>query len=399
MTVLPIRKGPDEAGAAKVVPANQKAIDTLPFASGMWRVEGIPGLYVRCRAKTKSFRLERRIDGVLLKKTLAAETVKQAKAAALTEWTRMKPRPAPAGVTTLHMAVEQYLGGKVPELAPKTVEIARYNLDRHLSRWKDRSLAEIGGDRAGIRTLQQVVTKKHGRSTSNQVIRLLAAVYRWHQDIDQDLPDWPRKAAAIHKIKSRQWAYAPDELRAWWYATRKEKDGAVTELGVKTLAPIKRMWWLTALFTGARKGSIEALRWSDVDPDKKVIRFRVTKGDRPYAVPISDTLAELLACYRESEAVPPSEWVFPSPIIDGAHIVNVKNPNEGVRAPHKLRHTFRTVLAELGASTDQARLLMGHSLGGDVSLGYITSGLVVESLRPLANAVARHYVAVIGELS
>ena len=240
MTVLPIRTAPDEAGAGKVVQATQKAIDALPFDSGMWRVEGIPGLYVRCWAQTKSFRLERRVDGVLLKKTLRAETVKQAKAAALTEWTRMKPHPAPAGVTTLHMAVEQYLEGKVPELASKTVEIARYNLGRYLKRWKDRSLSEIGGDRAGIRTLQQVITKKHGRSTSNQVIRLLAAVYRWHQDTNQDLADWPRKAAAIHKIKSRQWAYTPDELRAWWYQTRKEKDGAVTELGVKTLGPINQ---------------------------------------------------------------------------------------------------------------------------------------------------------------
>jgi integrase len=391
MTVLQIRKAPHEAGAAKVVQGNQKAIDALPFSSGMWRVEGIPGLYVRCRTQTKSFRLERRVAGVLLKKTLRAGSVKQAKAAALTEWTRMKPRPAPAGVTTLHMAVEQYLEGKVPELAPKTVEIARYNLERHLQRWKDRSLAEIGSDRAGIRALQQYVTKKHGRSTSNQVIRLLAAVYRWHQDTNQDLPDWPRKAAAIHKIKSRQWAYTPAELRAWWSSEGKR--------GVKTLSAIKRMWWLTALFTGARKGSIEALQWSDVDPDKKVIRFRVTKGDRPYVVPMSDTLAELLRRYRESEEVPPSEWVFPSIRNDGAHIVNVKNPNEGVGAPHKLRHTFRTALAELGASTDQARLLMGHSLGGDVSLGYISSALVVESLRPLANAVARHYAAVIGEMS
>ena len=63
---------------------------------------------------------------------------------------------------------------------------------------------------------------------------------------------------------------------------------------------------------------------------------------------------------------------------------------------HRLRHTFRTTLAELGVSSDQSRMLMGHSMGGDVSRGYITAPLLIESLRPIANAVAEHYVKVVG---
>jgi len=39
---------------------------------------------------------------------------------------------------------------------------------------------------------------------------------------------------------------------------------------------------------------------------------------------------------------------------------------------------------------------MGHSMGGDVSRGYITAPLVVESLRPIVNAVAAHYVKIAG---
>lgn len=388
--VVPIRNEAKPA-ASKVVEANQKSIDALPFDSGMWRVEGAQGLYVRCRAHSKSFRLERRIDGVLVKKTLAAATLKEARAAASSEWTRMKPRPIAAGVLTLDMAIEQYIQGKVPTLAEKTAHIARYNADRYLESWKARTLEAIGEDRSGIRLLQQRVTRDHGEATSNQVVRLLAAVYRWHQEAKPDLPEWPRKVAAIHKIAARDWAYSPDELRAWWSASKKAKDGTVAKLGVSTLWPIKRMWWLTALLTGARKGSIEALTWADLDLGKKVIRFRVTKGDRPYSVPMSDTLATLFNRYRESPDVPPSDWVFPSPVNDGAHLVDVKNPNEGVGPAHRLRHTFRTVLAELGASPDQARLLMGHSMGGDVSRGYITSALVLESLRPIVNAVAEHY--------
>jgi integrase len=47
-----------------------------------------------------------------------------------------------------------------------------------------------------------------------------------------------------------------------------------------TLRALKKTWWLTALFAGARKGSIEALRWSDVDLDKKTIRFLGARSTR-----------------------------------------------------------------------------------------------------------------------
>jgi len=391
MKVQAIREGANPA-RAKAVEANQKAIDALPLNSGTWRVEGVPGLYVRSRAKTKSFFLQRRVDGYLVKQNLGALPMKRARAAAMKTWSSMKVSTQGAdGAVTLGAAIEQYIEAKA--LAAKTRHIARYNTERYLSHWKARTLENIGRDRAGVRLLQQRVTKEHGESTSNQVVRLLSTVYRWHRKVNTDLPESPMVVAEIHKIEARDWAYSPDELRAWWSAPGKGKDKKA--LGVKTLGPIKKMWWLTALFTGARKGSVEALKWADVDLDKKVIRFRVTKGNRPYSVPMSDTLAELLTAYRDSGDVPPSEWLFTSPVNEGEHMVDVKNPLEGIGPAHRLRHTFRTTLAELGASPDASRLLMGHSMGGDVSRGYITSALVTESLRPISNAVTAHYAKIV----
>ena len=115
-------------------------------------------------------------------------------------------------------------------------------------------------------------------------------------------------------------------------------------------------------------------------------------------VPLSDKLIELLSVYRDSGEAPPSEWVFPSSQKPANHLVNVRDDRRGVKSSHRLRHTFRTTLAELGVTSDQARLLMGHSMGGDVSRGYITAPLLVESLRPLVNAVAEKYCQVLGEL-
>ena len=293
-------------------------------------------------------------------------------------------------------AIEQYMSAKT--LADKSRHIMKYNTERYLSKWTARTLEQIGRDRAGVRLLQQRITKEHGQSTSNQVVRLLSAVYRWHRKVNTELPESPMVVAEIHKLEARDWGYSPDELRAWWSATV-ERDGKEVALGVKTLGASKKMWWLAALFTGARKGSLEALKWPDVDLERKVIRFRIAKGGRGYSIPMADTLAELFARYRGSSDVPPSDqqWVFPSTSIDGRHIVDVKNINQGVGPAHRLRHSFRTTLAELGAAPDQARMLMGHSMGGgDVSRGYVTTSLVIESLRPITNAVAQHYIKILG---
>ncbi len=395
MKVHGIRK-PDTSAPVKVVEANQKAVDALPLNSGTWRVNGVPGLYLRCRARSKSFFIQRRVKGDLVKETLGELSVKRAKEKAMKTWSGMKTKPAAGDVTTLGDAIELYLSDK--PLAEKTCDNYRYNRDHYLKEWTNRSLHDIGNDRSGVRALQRYIKKHHGPATSNQVVRLLSAVYRWHRKIDPDLPEPPTTAVEVDKIAARDWAFTPAELASWWYVIEEKKDGDKIERierGVKTLGTIKRMWWLTALLTGARKGSIEALKWADLNLEKKVIHFRTTKGNRPYSVPMNDTLAKVFAHYRAAGDVPPSEWVFPSVIFDGKHIVGVKNVREGVGPAHRLRHTFRTTLAELGATTDQARMLMGHSMGGDVSRGYITAPLLVESLRPITNTVGDQYVKIL----
>lgn len=390
MPITAIRKAPD-AAPSKMVAANQKAIAALPFDSGTWRVEGVPGLYLRCRAKVKSYFLQRRVRGVLVKETLGPQSMKQARAAAMSTWSKMKAKSAGDAVT-LAEALDLYLQDK--QLAEKTRFNYKYNADRYLKAWTGRSLQAIGEDRAGVRALQREVTKKYGAATSNQVVRLISAIYRWARKQDTSLPEAPTTAVEVARIPPRNWALSPEELQAWWYATE-EIGGKVVKRGVSTLSPIKRMWWLAALLTGARAGSIEALRWRDIDFDKKTILFTVTKGGRPYMVPMSDTLAALLSAYRAGGAVPPSEWLFPSNTKAGQHMAEVKNVREGVRPPHSMRHSFRTTLAQLGAAGDQSRMLMGHSMRGDVSRDYITSALVIESLRPITNAVSERYVMIV----
>src|SRR5580698_1357768 len=94
MAAVPIRSpesaGSSEAAKTKLVESNQKAIDTLPLNSGVWKVKGIPGLYVRARAKSKSFMLARRIEGDLVRVIFGPMTMKKAKERAMEEWGSME---------------------------------------------------------------------------------------------------------------------------------------------------------------------------------------------------------------------------------------------------------------------------------------------------------------------
>jgi integrase len=376
VSVMPISVRKPES---KIVAPTQKAIDDLPLNSGEWAVRGIAGLYVRCQAKVKTFRLQRRIDGHLIKSTLAATSLKAARVEAMRLWPGMKRRTPTDKL--LGAAVEEFIEGKPHTI--KTKELMRYDMSKYLAHWKSRPLEAIGRDRLGLRELQQRLTKTAGVATANQCMRLLSATYRWHAELHPDWVMWPNKAAAIVKLEPRDWALPPAKLREFWSAVRK-------------LGALKRMFWEALMFTGARRGSVEALRWADLDLVAKTMFFKTAKRNKVYTVPIADVLVELLVEYRDSGDVVPSEWVFPSPVRDGAHIVDVRDDKRDVTSAHHLRHLFRTVIAQLGGSEDQAKLLMGHS-GDTVSAGYITKGLVVESLRPLVNAIAQKYMDIVAD--
>src|SRR5579864_8242206 len=143
----------------KTIDPNQKAVDALPFNSGDWRIRGTPGLFVRCRMKRKTYRLERRVDGHLVKHTLGPLSLKQAREKAMTIWSGLKPKPAAHEVATFGAVLEEYIEDQ--ELSPVTAENYRYNARRYLAGWTGRGFADIGKDRAGVRWLVRHVTKTY----------------------------------------------------------------------------------------------------------------------------------------------------------------------------------------------------------------------------------------------
>lgn len=383
VVVMPARRqAPGPEAFRKVVEAVQEAIDRLPPDSGEWKVKGILGLLVWCGRHKRTFRLVRRVNRRLIKRTLAARSLAEARREAIRVWRSLTPRPPGSGrAPALAEALEAYIASK--NLAERTRAEYQATIRRYLSDWLDRRLDTLAADRAGFRRRMLEVERKHGRATAALLIRTYRAIHNWHRKVMADLPESPTAACETPRVRPRDWAMSDEELRAWWRRVRE-------------LPALKRVWYLTALMTGARAGSVTALKWDDIDLERRLVRFRVVKGDRPYTLPLADRLAAILADYRERDWMPNEEnWVFPSPRRAGAPLFGqMKTP--GVAPPHRLRHTMRTRLAELGATPDQARVALGHSLGQNVSERYITSNLLVEAVRPLVNAVAERYAEVLG---
>lgn len=379
-SVLTMPAAAPEEKRKKTVRCRQEEIDKLPYGSGDWSVEDVPGLIVRCGAVEKSYRLQRRINGRLVKVVLGPMSAAEARRQAMKHWAKLKPVPAESRMT-LREAFEAYINEK--PLADTTRRLYRYSFERYFARFHERALEDIGRARLEVRAHYHDLRRRHGKALASMVMRMFRAVYNYARRGCPDLPPCPTEAVDIELARPRDWALSDDELRAW---------GAALE----RLKPMKRIFWKTILLTGARRGSVEALRWQDVDLEAGRIHFSTAKAGRTYSIPACRRLVEILRAWKED--CPPSEagWVFPSPQKPDAHIVAARDDKRGVASAHHLRHTYRTKLAELGATPDQARLLLGHSLSGDVSRGYITPHLLVESLRPLAEAVADKYAAILG---
>lgn len=381
MAHFPSDSSEPPARGRKSVACRQDAIDALPYGSGEWTVEGVPGLLVRCGARTKVFRLQRRIHGRLVRRTLGEMTAAQARRRAMEEWARLRPSPA-QGKMTLAEAWDRYLSER--RLAEATLRTFRRCIRNYLRDWAGRSLESIGADRMGFRARMLELAWRHGTTTAVNCLKMFRAVYNYHRKVNLELPECPSVVVDLPTPRPRDWALTDEDLRRWWEVVKKRP-------------PLRRTWWLVLLLTGARARSMCRLEWRDIDFEAGLIHFRVVKGERPYTVPMADRLRQVLEEYRELR-LGRGDWVFPSPVRPGAALYEGRDSYETVAgaSPHRLRHTMRTRLAECGATPDLARVALGHSLTRDISSGYITAKLLIEAVRPLMNAVAERYTQLLG---
>lgn len=159
--------------------------------------------------------------------------------------------------------------------------------------------------------------------------------------------------------------YGPEEVHAIVRAAASEQDGAI---------------YLTATFTGLRRGELVALRWRDVDFGRQVLRVEhsydyeaglvTPKGHKVRSVPMSSEVAQALARLEQRRLFTnPTDFVFAGEAggaLDGSALR--RRYDKAVKAAgvkrltfHELRHTFGTVAGNAALSPRELQAWLGHA--------------------------------------
>jgi integrase len=147
---------------------------------------------------------------------------------------------------------------------------------------------------------------------------------------------------------------------------------------VDALPPLDRALWATALYAGLRRGELQALRWSDVDLAKGVIRverawdrYAGVIGPKSRAgrrsVPIAAVLRDHLVEHKQRSGE--SELVFatrngnafdPATIAERARRAWRRAGLDPITL-HEARHTFASLMIAAGVNAKALADYMGHA--------------------------------------
>jgi integrase/recombinase XerD len=205
---------------------------------------------------------------------------------------------------------------------------------------------------ANIRTYQVYLTNEKKLAPGSILIAtsalrfLYTVTMKRPWDVEEVLP-MPKKPQTLPVILS------PEEVRQFLSCVRQRK--------IRTV--------LTVCYAaGLRVSEAIALKPTDIDSQRMIIRVRQGKGQKDRDVMLSAQLLSILRdWYRFAR---PTEWMFPG-VIPGSHVTRAGVEHGcGLAAdrsglskpvtPHSFRHAFATHLLEYGADLRTIQLLLGH---------------------------------------
>jgi integrase len=203
-----------------------------------------------------------------------------------------------------------------------------------------------------VRNLHKTLAKERGEFTSNRAIELIGRTFNY----------------AI-----KQGAYILNPTTGLKKYTEKTRDRYLDEIEIgrffKGLSELDTVWqdfFKLALFVGARRANLQAMKWEDIDIERRIWTIQADEfktGERTEVI-LSDEACEILTRRLEKSK---SEYVFPSHGKSG-HIVEVKAAwktlleKSGIKDfhVHDLRRTFGSFQANTGASLQVIGKSLGH---------------------------------------
>jgi integrase len=147
-----------------------------------------------------------------------------------------------------------------------------------------------------------------------------------------------------------------------------DEEAVTFRQALENFEPVWREFFTLSLLTGARRQSLLAMRWVDIDLGKArwVIPATWSKHGDEMVVPLTAEAVTLLSGMRERRGASP--WVFPSEKSKSGHLEEPKAAwmrlldAAGIAdlRLHDLRRTFGSRLAETGASGAVIAAALGH---------------------------------------
>ena len=226
--------------------------------------------------------------------------------------------------------------------ATRTVE---YDL---LPAWRGKRVDEIG--KRDVIELIDVINDRGAPIKAARVFTLVRRFFRWCVERDILRADPSAGMPRVANGKSRERVLSDDELARVWNAA-----GGPLAPAIKLL-----------ILTGARRGEIGQLRWSEIDGDVIKLDGHRTKNGEPHNIPLSAPAKALLASLpriADSDFVftvdgtkPISGWSRYKPTFDAASGIS----NWVI---HDLRRTVATGMQKLGVNLQTVEACLGHTAG------------------------------------
>jgi integrase len=273
---------------------------------------------------------------------------------------------SPSGVTFREASVE-WLRFAECERACKPSTMRDYRLVIRCldSVFGDDLLEEITGERIEEWLSEWRAEKKLSNRTVQKHLCVLGLIFkrarkRWGLTLD------PLLDVEAPRVKNGGGFdhLTPEEVWSLVRAAASEQDAAI---------------FLTAAFTGLRRGEVLALRWRDVDFVRRTVRVRANyisglgegtpKSGKGRAVPMADEVGEALAKLSqrgeftdEGDLVFRGKIEFVNPVKLGRRYRHARK-RAGLRPIrfHDLRHTFGTTCAAAGVPVRSIQEWMGHA--------------------------------------
>lgn len=226
---------------------------------------------------------------------------------------------------------------------------------RHMLPWAKKTLAEV--DQADIERLHKKVGVRSGHYEANRLLALISTMFRNRAPKVGFAGENPCNGIKRFEEEERERYLRGDEMPAF--------RAALEDLRVKspTAADALEM----CLWTGARKGNVLAMEWSEVNLLRAewIIPGGKFKTGKPTTIPLVPQAVAILQ--RRKASAKPGEFVFPGRR-HGKHISDITKPwkellatagLEGVRM-HDLRRTAGSWMAAGGTSLHLIGKALGH---------------------------------------